>query len=211
MKIRNTQHSTQNWRISEITHDFELIDAWALPVHARPSEFSALETIIRELNPNAKGAPRLPAMLFAFRRQLGRLFGWDDSANALAIPGCIEASLRDRLPPDLRDASAEPDDRERFQLVFRTETEWARERSNDTVHAVLHIGWVPQQDGLFQAQLGVYVKTRGPFGAIYMAMIRPFRHFIIYPTMLREIGKAWETRPRVPSRSPMPMCANRKL
>jgi hypothetical protein len=32
-----------------------------------------------------------------------------------------------------------------------------------------------------------------------MAMITPFRHLIVYPAMLREIGKAWQAGGREPA------------
>ena len=43
--------------------------------------------------------------------------------------------------------------------------------------------------------MGVYVKPRGRFGALYMRAIAPFRHWIVYPALLRQIGRAWERRP----------------
>jgi hypothetical protein len=38
------------------------------------------------------------------------------------------------------------------------------------------------------------VKPNGLFGNIYMAAIRPFRHLIVYPPMMRELGRIWATR-----------------
>jgi hypothetical protein len=49
---------------------------------------------------------------------------------------------------------------------------------------------------LNRAQLGVYVKPRGWFGPLYMAAIAPFRHYIVYPALMRQIGRAWDARPR---------------
>ena len=39
-----------------------------------------------------------------------------------------------------------------------------------------------------------------------MAAIRPFRHLIVYPAMLRSIGRAWEAGAgdRAPARTPAP-------
>jgi hypothetical protein len=28
-----------------------------------------------------------------------------------------------------------------------------------------------------------------------MALIRPFRHLIVYPALMRQIGRAWQARP----------------
>jgi hypothetical protein len=43
------------------------------------------------------------------------------------------------------------------------------------------------------------VKRNGLFGAAYMAAIRPFRHAIVYPTLMRELGQAWRERPVAPA------------
>jgi hypothetical protein len=39
--------------------------------------------------------------------------------------------------------------------------------------------------------MAVYVKPNGLPGNAYMAAIAPFRHLIVYPPMLREIGRNW--------------------
>jgi hypothetical protein len=39
--------------------------------------------------------------------------------------------------------------------------------------------------------MAVYVKPNGAFGRAYLAAIRPFRHAIVYPAMLREFGRRW--------------------
>jgi hypothetical protein len=73
--------------------------------------------------------------------------------------------------------------------------EWALEIANRTVHGVLHLGWVPDDAGGYRGQMAVLVKPNGVLGTIYMAAITPFRHLIVYPSMLREIGRAWTRRP----------------
>jgi hypothetical protein len=131
---------------------------------------------------------------FALRKWLGQRFGWDEETNTLPIPGCKETSLRERLPPDL---PAETDDavgRTPFRPIYRTSDEWALELSNSTVHAILHFGLVPQTEGSYRGQMGVYVKHRGWFGRLYMALIAPFRHYIVYPALMRRIERAWQAR-----------------
>lgn len=195
MRLPPAHHAALPWRIAEIAPDFELIDAWALPVTARADELGELETLFSRIDPTGEGGSRASAWLFALRRRLGDWFGWDRDRHTLPIPGCRETSLRERLPAELRGAPSDPPG-SRFRLVYRTPTEWAREVSNNTVHAVLHVGWVPQPDGDYRAQLGVYVKPRGRFGPMYMAAIAPFRHHVVYPAMLRQIGHLWRTRKR---------------
>jgi hypothetical protein len=56
----------------------------------------------------------------------------------------------------------------------------------------MHIGAVPDGSGGFRAQMAVLVKPNGPFGAAYMAAIRPFRHLIVYPPLMRDAARAWD-------------------
>jgi hypothetical protein len=37
----------------------------------------------------------------------------------------------------------------------------------------------------------VLVKPNGAFGKLYMAGIKPFRHTIVYPQLIKSIGKNW--------------------
>ena len=66
------------------------------------------------------------------------------------------------------------------------------------MHGVMHLGWVPDETGGYRGQMAVFVKPNGLLGNAYMAAITPFRHLIVYPPMLREIGRSW--RARMPSR-----------
>ena len=60
-----------------------------------------------------------------------------------------------------------------------------------TVHGVLHLGWVPDGSGRYRGQMAVLVKRNGKLGTAYMAAIRPFRHLLVYPQMLRDIEREW--------------------
>ena len=68
------------------------------------------------------------------------------------------------------------------------------ETANRTVHGVLHLGWVPDETGGYRGQMAVLVKPNGLLGNAYMAAIRPFRHLIVYPTMMREFEREWRAR-----------------
>jgi hypothetical protein len=149
----------------------------------------------------APGGSTVSSALFRIRLRLGQWFGWDDPGRKLPIPGCQETSLRDRLPDDLRDSANALGVNERmrraaggFAPVYRTADEAAAEISNGTVHGVLHLVWVEQANGRYRAQMGVYVKPRGWPGEAYLKLIAPFRHLIVYPALMRQIGRAWEAR-----------------
>src|SRR3712207_8010109 len=40
-------------------------------------------------------------------------------------------------------------------------------------------------------QLAVLVRPNGLFGKAYMAAIKPFRYLIVYPALMRMIGREW--------------------
>jgi len=132
----------------------------------------------------SQSSSRAVRALFAIRWKIGALLGWDgpDSGVGARVP-----TLRDRLPADLLDAPSGPDfGALPFTSLYLLDDEWAAEIANRTMHGVMHIGWVPEQTGGFRAQMAVYVKPNGVLGTAYMAAIRPFRHLIVYPSMLRE-------------------------
>lgn len=68
--------------------------------------------------------------------------------------------------------------------------------ANRTVHGVAHLAWVEREDGRYEGRMAVYVKPRGALGRGYMALIKPFRHRIIYPAMMRQVERAWDERMR---------------
>jgi Protein of unknown function (DUF2867) len=205
MRLPNAAHETRPWRIREIAPDFTVEDVWGLPAHGGAEDFQTLLELMVSLDPASGGS--LPTrVLWCVRDRLGSWFGlgrisapidsgWNDAAGKLSIPGTNETSLIDRLPDDLRNTTADLDFRSTpFAPLYRTDVEFAAELSNRTVHAVMHLGWVDQGKGRYQGQMAVYVKPRGQFGKSYMAFIKPFRHWIVYPALMRQIQRAWNRR-----------------
>jgi hypothetical protein len=58
----------------------------------------------------------------------------------------------------------------------------------------MHIGRVPDGNDGYRAQMAVLVKPNGLFGNAYMAAIRPFRHLVVYPPLMRDGARAWAAR-----------------
>jgi uncharacterized protein DUF2867 len=191
MRLPNSAHTARRWRIQEIAPDFELEDVWELPTPGGPDDFPQLVQVVTSLDPS-QGSSRAVRALFAIRWKIGGLLGWDDPDTGL---GSRVPTLKDRLPEDLRnsplgkDINALP-----FTPLYLTEDEFAAEIANQTVHGIVHLGWVPDEAGGYRAQMAVYVKPNGRLGRLYMAAIGPFRHLIVYPALMREIGKAWSAR-----------------
>jgi hypothetical protein len=188
VRLPNTAHTALPWRIHELTRDFRLEDVWALETPGGPDDLPLLVRQIVSGDPS-QSSSRAARALWAIRWKVGELFGWDDPG---AGAGSRVPTLRDRLPADLRDAQSGPEfDSLPFSSLYLLENEWAAEIANRTVHGVMHIGWVPDGTGGYRGQLAVYVKPNGLFGDAYMAAIRPFRHHIVYPPMIRQIERDW--------------------
>lgn len=187
MRLPRSEHTSQPWRIHEIAHDFRVEDVWALPTPGGPDDFPHLVRLIAAMDPSQSKA-RASRLLFEIRWKLGELFGWDeDGGNA--------PTLRDRLPANLRDQELGAEfDALPFAPLYVTDDELAAEVANRTVHGVLHVGWVPDEEaGGYRGQLAILVKRNGLLGAAYMAAITPFRYLVVYPQMLGEIGRAWSS------------------
>jgi hypothetical protein len=195
MRLPNSAHTSRPWRIHELTRDFQLEDVWALPTPGGPDDFPRLVQELASADPS-QGSSRAARMLWAIRWKVGELLGWDSPDAGL---GSRVPTLRDRLPADLRDGPSGPDfDALPFTSLYLLDDEWAAEIANRTMHGVMHIGWVPDGAGGYRGQMAVLVKPNGLFGTAYMAAIRPFRHLIVYPAILREGEREWRARPGEP-------------
>ncbi len=190
-RLPNAAHESRPWRIREIAPDFTLEDVWALPVHGGAEDFQTLLEIATSSDPAS--AESIPTrVLWGVRDRLGIWFGIGrisapadsgrDEAGRLPIPGRSETSLTDRLPDDLLGTAADLDFSSLpFVPLYRTDVE--------------------QGDGRYQGQMAVYVKPRGRFGKGYMTLIKPFRYWVVYPALMRQIERTWNTR--VPQRRSM--------
>jgi hypothetical protein len=203
MRLPNSAHESVPWRIREIVPDFTLEDVWELPAQGGAADFDDLIELGTSADlANADSLPtralwRLRDRLGAWF-DLGRISAPDEvvGKGELSIPGQSETSLAGRLPEDLRGTAADVDFGSLpFVPLYRTDAEFAAEMSNRTVHGVMHLAWVARGGGRYQAQMAVYVKPRGLFGKGYMALIKPFRYWIVYPALTKQTERMWNSRP----------------
>src|SRR5881398_3238957 len=97
MRLPNTAHTSQPWRIHELTRDFRLEDVWALPTPGGPEDFPRLIEMVTTMDPGSSS--RAARALFDIRWKVGELLGWDSPKQSA---GSRTPTLRDRLPEDLR-------------------------------------------------------------------------------------------------------------
>jgi hypothetical protein len=191
MRLPDTAHTSRPWRIHELTRDFRLEDVWELRTPGGPDDLPRLVERFAAGDPS-QSPSRAARTLFAIRWKLGELLGWDGPDAGL---GSRVPTLQDRLPADLRDVPSGPDfDALPFTSLYLLDDEWAAEIANRTMHGVMHIGWVPDATSGYRGQMAVLVKPNGWLGNAYMAAIRPFRHLLVYPPLIRQIEREWRAR-----------------
>jgi hypothetical protein len=193
MRLPSSAHTDRPWLIHQIAEGFVLEDVWALPTPGGgPDDFPALVAIVGGGFEKRVSAPA--KALFWLRLKLGALLRLDRSGSGL---GTRVASLRERLPEELRAAAAVHQDAgSSFTFLYEVADEHALELANRTMHGVVHFGWVPDGQGGWRGQMAILVKPNGRLGTAYMAFIKPFRYLIVYPAMLRACERAWRSRPR---------------
>jgi len=201
MQVDKKIHILRSWKVNEITGDFVLWDVWEVPISADNSNtenFQAFYRVAVETFKKMQKNNSPAGLLFTIRHWISRVFPLDQNINTLPIPGCEERSVGTRLMEIDRHKSKKGIPIEfhtgglAFLPVYLFDDESLHEISNDTVHALIHVGWIKKGDDTFTATLAIYVKTRGLCGMVYIKLIGPFRHYIVYPAMMKTIKKEWE-------------------
>jgi hypothetical protein len=185
MKLRDSAHVAQPWRIHELTRDFRLEDVWALRTPGGRDDFPRLIRMVASFD-EADRQFSVVGVLFAIRRAIGDALGWDDAADDPS-----RSSLAKRLPDDLQRQPSTVTPAMGFTPLYQLDDEWAAELINRTVHGVIHLGWIRDDSGGYRGQMAILVKPNGVLGRAYMAAIMPFRYLIVYPRMLKTIERQW--------------------
>jgi len=193
MRLSDSAHLGRPWRIHALTPDFRLEDVWALPTPGDAHDFQRLVEAFVTDDPE-RSTPAPVRAVWSLRWALGRMLGWDEDCHGV---GARVPSLAERLPEDLRAAPKPEFEALPFRSMYLLDDEFAAEIANETMHGVLHVGWVEDGAGAYHGQMAVLVKPNGWLGEAYMAAIRPFRHALVYPALLRQLERGW--RPRVPA------------
>jgi hypothetical protein len=168
--------------------DIPLHDVWAVDLPTHPDGVT-LSEVLRRASQN--GMNRLPPMARAlFRRRffVGRIFRLEAEPN-----DALAASFSSRLTPVDRArslvVSGTPEGL--FRVVYRFENEQLLEAQNRTVHAAALSALVKREDS-YRFYFAVYVRQRTWITPFCMALIDPFRKWIIYPALLKNIRATWD-------------------
>lgn len=209
-------HRARPWRVHTLASDFELLDLWELPVDADPARGETFGSFlgiflatgaaswpVYSLRPRGLGdvmhLVRLggTAALVGLREGLGRLLKLDDDDGTRSIPGRWETRVRSRLTDEDRALDTgvlPPKWAGAFEKVYGFENEALLEIANRTIHALLHLSWIEAPGGRRRVVLAVYVKSRGAGSRFYLALIKPFRHAVVYPAWIGHVLRTWQVR-----------------
>ncbi len=166
-------------------HDVTVVD---LPGGGAGRTLADLRALLSG-GPATLGGP-LTRWLFAFRARVGRVFRWDGHAQGAATDSYLH-----RVPEAIaRRSAVMPGTRAGlFTVLYVLDDEALLEAKNRLVHAFLSAVLRPTREG-YELYCAVYVQPISPWAGAYMAVIEPFRRFIVYPSILRGVRKAWRAR-----------------
>ena len=130
---------------------------------------------------------RVERALYGVRHWLGRAFGWDKARLSPQDSLVSRLSETDRrhseIPPGTPDGA--------FRIVYRFRNEQLSETRNATVQGYICVALAPRSSG-YRFYFAVYVIPVSWLTGPYLALIEPFRRFLLYPAMLRRIRNAWQ-------------------
>lgn len=190
MRVSPSEFGRLDLQAHHFLSDVPLVDVSAidLPGGAPGRHLADVRALLR--TEELVGASRATRALFALRVWLGRRLGWDGGQQGLPADSYVH-----RLTAVQRAASliapGTPDGA--FHVVYALGDEILTEIRNATVHAFLCATLVPTFAG-YRLYWGVYVKPVSRWTRLYMLAIEPFRRFVVYPSMLGRIRRAWTAR-----------------
>ena len=173
-------------RVHEFLAGVPLHDVWAVDLpRMRPA--ITLDEFLRTAGALPFRLSPVVRVLVSIRLFVGRLFGWDrEPSAAMRESFAIRLTITDRAkslaPVGTREGP--------FRLVYRFENEQLLELSNRTAHAAALSALVETPDA-YRFYFAVYVRSVDRFTPVYMALIDPFRKFIVYPALLRSVRTTW--------------------
>jgi hypothetical protein len=178
-------------RAHSLLRDVPVHDVWrvALPGGGPSRTMRDVRSVFGMARPSRRLNLAVRA-LFGLRWFLGRLFRWD-RAPANREEWSFAARLSDA---DRRQSLVEPGSPDGFfTVVYVDAMEAVSEIRNATVHGVLVWALEPAADG-YQLFWAIHVLPVSSWTRPYLALIDPFRRWLVYPALLRRIHESWAER-----------------
>ena len=175
-------------RVHTFLADVPLHDVWAVDLPKRRDDVTLSEFICLTNQGRTNRLPPAARALFRLRFFLGRIFRLEaEPKDALAASFGNRLTAEDRARSSV--VSGMPEGL--FRVVYRFENEQLLEVQNRTVHAAALSALAETADN-YRFYFGVYVRQSAWITPFYMGLIDPFRKWIIYPALLKEIRATWD-------------------
>ena len=196
LRVTPTEFQRINLRCHAFLADVPLHDVWAIPVEGggpNRTIHDAYEILFGSQRPRAPLAVRA---LFTLRWSLGRIFGWDNEPHDSQPSSYVHRlSDGDRLQSTVRPGTRNGP----FRVLYAFANEAVAEIRNATVHGFMALALVPVEAGFsrpngYTIYMAVYVKPVSRLTPFYLALIEPFRRFIVYPALCRGAQRTWSRR-----------------
>jgi Protein of unknown function (DUF2867) len=187
-QISPTEFCALPLRVHTFLADIPLHDVWAVDLPKHRDGVTLSEFLRRASQGGINKLPPVARALFRLRLFLGRICRLEaEPKDALA------ASFGSRLTPEDRARSFVVSGtlEGMFRVIYRFENEQLLEIQNRTVHGAALSALVEKANS-YRFYLAIYVRRRAWITPLYMALIDPFRKWIIYPAMLKKIRATWE-------------------
>jgi hypothetical protein len=190
MRVPREQFRSLSLKVHGLLSDVPLHDVTAVDLPGGGAGRTIADVRSLLARENVRAANPIVRGLFALRALLGRLFGWDAERHTPPETSSIhqlssDITRRSALPPGAPDGP--------FRILYVLERESLAEVRNATVHAFLASVLTETSCG-YRLYWAVYVQPVSRLTPLYMALIEPFRRYIVYPAIFRRIRRAWEER-----------------
>ncbi len=178
-------------RAHSLLADVPLHDVWrvALPCDDPSCTMQEVRSVLEAVRKSQPLNPPVRA-LFALRSLLGRVFRWDGPVSEPQ-----GWSFQTRLTEaDRQQSIVEPGTLDGpFSVLYVHQREAVNEIRNSTVHAFLVWALEPAPNG-YQLFWAIHVLPVSAWTKPYLALIDPFRRWLVYPALLRRIHEGWRRR-----------------
>ncbi|MDA2933944.1 DUF2867 domain-containing protein [Acidobacteria bacterium AH-259-D05] len=188
MRITADEFLRKNLRVHTFLADVTLHDVWILKLRGGGEGRTVRDLLSLFASSNLQETNLIVRSLFALRSGMGRMFGWDNEkyyVSSLSYAGRLTEIDRERSLGGPGSSTIGP-----FRLVYEFDNEALGEVINGTVHAFLLMAMEPEAHG-YTVYWAIYVKKVNPLTPLYMALIDPFRRYLVYPAIIRKMEKAW--------------------
>ena len=173
-------------RVHQFLAGVPLHDVWTVDLPRTRSGIT-LDEFLRAADGRPFRASRAVRALLSLRFLIGRLLGWDRESHG----GAAETFATRLTTADLSQTLTPAGARQRlFRTVYHFKNEQLLEVINRTAHAAA-LSALVETGNAYRLYFAVYVRSVGRLTPFYMALIDPFRRWIVYPSLLRSVRTTW--------------------